>query len=78
MSLMVFADSRPKAGEASLPQPGWLSRLVLSATAWIRCHAERRRAIAQLTAMTDCQLHDIGLTRADIHDAVAGRRAPRR
>ncbi len=59
--------------DATVSQPGWLSRAVLAGATWIRWRAERRRAVAQLHAMSDWQLNDIGLTRADIHAAVAGR-----
>ena len=78
MSLIVFTASAREIEDAAARQPGWLSRLVVSGATWIGGHAERRRAIAQLNAMTDWQLHDIGLTRADIHAAVTGRLARRR
>ena len=48
--------------------PGWLVAL--------RVRRQRRLAVRQLEALSDRQLHDIGLHRADIPAAVKGARTP--
>lgn len=58
---------------ATMPELGWLSRALLAGMARLRRYVQDRRAFAQLQAMPDWQLHDIGITRYDIPDAVAGR-----
>ncbi|MBO6838471.1 MAG: DUF1127 domain-containing protein [Alphaproteobacteria bacterium] len=39
----------------------------------IAAYMERRKAVAQLQSLTDRELADIGLTRTEIENAVAGR-----
>ena len=46
---------------------GSLSQTVLSVFAWIERLAERRRSRLALLEMTDVQLRDIGLSRADAY-----------
>jgi len=58
------------ARAAGMPAPvRWLSMCRQG----FRRYAEERRAIAQLRGMTDSQLRDLGITRADILRMVCGK-----
>ena len=51
-----------------------VSRVLLRGLLALCTVSEHRRAIAQLQSLTDLQLKDIGLTRAQIEPAVRGTR----
>jgi uncharacterized protein YjiS (DUF1127 family) len=67
LHLTEFAEPIASAGPAVAPRRAWIVRLAL----WpLRVLAERR-ALAQLGAMDDRELADIGLRRQDLRDATA-------
>ncbi len=48
--------------------PGWLPRL----GRWLRAMRSRQRARAELRAMNDLELRDLGLGRSDVPSVLAG------
>lgn len=64
------AQTRPASNDDTGSVRGSVRALGRSITAWLR----RREMERTLLGMDDHQLADIGLTRADIGDVVAGRR----
>jgi len=71
---MAFYDtSRPAAG----PAAGTLSRLVATIVAGFAAWREARMNRAALSRLSDRELSDIGLMRADL-DAMRARDLPRR
>ncbi|HEY9193364.1 MAG TPA: DUF1127 domain-containing protein [Methyloversatilis sp.] len=49
--------------------PGWFPRL----RRWLRAVRRRQRARAELRAMNDLELRDLGLGRSDVPSVLAGR-----
>lgn len=80
MSSISITTPRTASGRARLAtRAKALGRLVLAgllaAHDVLSRHAEQRRAVAHLSALTDAQLRDLGVGRADIVSAVCVGRA---
>ncbi len=67
-------SGRPLAASARFS----LFALVLDWAATARIARKRRRTLKVLLTMDDARLHDIGLERQDLHDAVRSMREGRR
>jgi uncharacterized protein YjiS (DUF1127 family) len=65
-----WSSAAPDASHAT-----WLGARLRALADRIERRARERRAIAELAALDDYMLHDIGLTRADIVNAVRYGRA---
>jgi uncharacterized protein YjiS (DUF1127 family) len=65
--VMTALDHDSCTIEAARPL-GWLAR-VANMAAGLLAMAQNRKAMRQLGELTDYELHDIGLTRADLRDA---------
>jgi uncharacterized protein YjiS (DUF1127 family) len=75
------AVARPAMAEPILSQRSRTSEWRSAVTRWVAAYTARRierRAIAQLGAMSDYELRDIGLTRGEIEAAARGEASGRR
>lgn len=66
MTALDFATAAPRTARRPVTQALGLTMISQLYTAW-----RNRRAFYRLGEMTDSELRDIGLTRADLHVAVA-------
>lgn len=62
-----------RAGSAAPAPVATLVRRIESAWRAIACRSDERRTVAHLRSLTDAQLRDLGIARADILRIVCGR-----
>lgn len=69
-TLFALSDHFSRRAEAPAPMTGWeawIVRLVRSATTRLRDHFHRRAVLRDLNKLSDRELADLGLARAELH-----------